>query len=97
MKLRVKRYRFLLKLKDSPGNGEVWDWDKIFPEYLPSDADDDLVREFKEAIFTDLTEVERRLFVAYCECGTYAGVARLFHSTAPTVRKRLHEIIEKLT
>ena len=97
MRLRVKRYRYLFRLKDSHGNGEVWDYEKIKPEYLPSPDDDDLTRELKEAIFTELTEVEQRLLIAYAECGTYAGVARLFHSSPPTVRKRLREIILKIT
>lgn len=100
MRLRWKRYRYLFHLRDNHVHGEeseVWDFEEIKPEYLPSDADDDLTRELKEAIFTELTEVEQRLLIAYAECGTYAGVARLFHSTPPTVRKRLREIIEKIT
>ena len=86
-----------MRLRNSEGKGEVWDFEAIKPEYLPSPKDDDLVRELKETIFTELTDVEQRLFIAYCECGTYAGVARLFHSTPPTVRKRLQEIIFKIT
>ena len=97
MRLRLKRYRYQYRLIGSKAKGEVWDYERIKPEYYPSDADDDLVREFKEAIWTELNEVEQRLIIAYCECGTYAGVARLFHSTPPTVRKRLQEIIEKIT
>lgn len=93
----MKRYRYLFRLKDSNGNGEVWDYEKIKPEYLPNPNDDDLTRELKEAIFTELTEVEQRLIIAYAECGSYAGVARLFHSSPPTVRKRLREIILKIT
>ena len=97
MRLRLKRYRYLLRLRNTEGDGEVWDYEKIKPEYLPSPDDDDLTRELKEAIFTELSEVERRLLIAYAECGSYAGVARLFHSTPPTVRKRLKEIILKIT
>lgn len=97
MRLRLKRYRYLLRLRNTEGDGEVWDYEKIKPEYLPSPDDDDLTRELKEAIFTELSEVEQRLLIAYAECGSYAGVARLFHSTPPTVRKRLKEIILKIT
>ena len=97
MKLRKKSYRYLMKLRNSEGKGEIWDFEAIKPEYYPTPYDDDLMREFKEAIFTELTEVEQRLFIAYCECGTYAGVARLFHSTPPTVRKKIQEIILKIT
>lgn len=97
MRLRLKRYRYLLRLRNTEGKGEVWDFDAIKPEYLPSPNDDDLTRELKEAIFTELSEVEQRLLIAYAECGSYAGVARLFHSTPPTVRKRLREIILKIT
>lgn len=97
MRLRLKRYRFRILPRDSHGDGETWDYEKIKPEYFPNDSDDDLTRELKESIFNDLTEVERMLLIAYCECGTYAGVARLFRSTPPTVRKRLKDIIEKIT
>ena len=97
MRLHLKRYRYLFKLKDSHGSGEIWDYEKIKPEYLPSETDDDLTRELKEAIWTELKEVEQRLLIAYAECGTYAGVARLFHSSPPTVRKRLKEIILNIT
>lgn len=97
MRLRRKSYRYLIRLQNTEGKGEVWDFEAIKPEYLPNPNDDDLMREFKEAIWNDLDDVEQRLLIAYCECGTYAGVARLFRSTPPTVRKKLQEIIKKIT
>ena len=70
-------------------------YSKIEAEYLPNAEDDDLMREIKEDLFK-LSEVERKLLILYCEVGTYAGLARKLHSSEPTAKKRVQEIIYKL-
>ncbi len=69
---------------------------KIEDEYRPTSGDDDYFLTLKTAIFEELTEVERRLFITYCEIGSYAGLARFYHNSTPTARKRIKEIKAKL-
>lgn len=97
MKSQMKRYRYRMVegTPDCRAHEEVWDWNRISPDYLPSDGDDDLIRTIKESLI-ELSEAERKIMIAYCECGTYVGVARLFHSSAPTVRKYIRAIRRKL-
>ena len=70
-------------------------YSRIEAEYMPNLNDDDLMREIKEDLFR-LSEVERKLLILYCEEGSYAGLARKLHSSEPTAKKRVQEIIYKL-
>ena len=72
------------------------DFNKIKTEYEPSDADDDLVRELKADFFNVLTEGERRILMLYMECFTYVGVAKYLGVSAPTARRAIEMIREKL-
>lgn len=72
------------------------DWQTIERDYKPDGTEDDLMLEIKEALFKELTEVERKILLYYCEIGSYAGVARIWGSSPPTVKKRIIEIIDKL-
>lgn len=69
---------------------------KIEDEYRPNGDDDDLMLELKEAIFSELTEAERKILIYFCEIGSYAGVARIWGSSPPTVKKRVEEILDKI-
>lgn len=75
---------------------KIPDWQTIERDYLPNAGDDDLLAELKVALFTELTEVERKILLYYCELGSYAAVARIWGSSPPTVKKRLMEIIDKI-
>lgn len=72
------------------------EYKKIEDEYRPTSGDDDYFLTLKTAIFEELTEAERRLFIYYCEIGSYAGLARYFHNSTPTARKRISDIKLKL-
>ena len=72
------------------------EYKKIEDEYRPTSGDDDYFLVIKERIFTRLTEPERKLFIYYCEIGSYAGLARCFHNSVPTCRKRVRAIVKKL-
>lgn len=72
------------------------DFKKIEEEYMPSTHDDDFMFTLKARIFSELTEPERRLLICYCEIGSFAGLARFFHNSTPTARKRIKEIIKKI-
>lgn len=69
---------------------------KIEAEYLPNEEDDDLIREFKEAMFNELTEPERKLLILYAELGSFAAVSRLLKSSPPTAKRVITEIIDKI-
>lgn len=72
------------------------DFRALAEEYLPNDADDDLVREIKEDFFNILSEGERRVLCVYMEFGSYAGVAKFLGVSAPTAKKAVEAIKEKL-
>lgn len=72
------------------------EYKKIEAEYLPNENDDDLMLELKQALFKELTEAERKILIYFCEVGSYAGVARMWGSSPPTVKKRVEEIIDKI-
>lgn len=69
---------------------------KIEDEYRPNGTEDDLMLELKQAIFSELTEAERKILIYFCEVGSYAGVARIWGSSPPTVKKRVEEILDKI-
>lgn len=73
------------------------DWQKIEADYKPTENDDDRMTALKKAVFTKLTEAERKILIYYCEIGSYAGVARVWRTSPPTVRKKIEEIKRKLT
>ena len=72
------------------------DFQKIAEEYKPTSADTDEWLAIKTAIFSGLTDAERILWIHYCEIGSYAGLARYFHNSIPTCRKRITEVREKI-
>jgi len=72
------------------------DYSVIEREYMPNADDDDLMREYKESVFNDLSEPERKLLIMYCEIGSYAGLARELGSSPPTAKKVIEEIIDKI-
>lgn len=68
---------------------------RIEQEYFPTLEDDDRMLEIKNKLFK-LTEAERRIFLIYLDEGTYTGVAKFFGCSAPTAKKKIKNIIEKL-
>ena len=72
------------------------DFKSIALDYIPNADDDDLLLELKTAIQTELTEPERRIFLAYLELGSYAAVAREFGVCSVTAKKYIKQIIYKL-
>ena len=60
----------------------------IEEEYTePNIEDDDEVYLLKEALKNALNPLERKIYICYLEKGTYAGVAKAFKVTTPTVAK----------
>lgn len=60
--------------------------------------DDDLAVEFKEAVWTELNEAERRILAVYLEedmC--FACTGRFFGISTPTARKKIKKILYKIT
>ena len=72
------------------------DYKKIEAEYLPNENDDDLMRELKEAMFTELTEPERKLLIYYAELGSFAAVSRMLKNSPPTAKRVISDIIDKI-
>lgn len=68
---------------------------KIEQEYLPNINDNDEMLSLKTKFF-NLTESERRILMIYLDEETYTGTAKFFGVSAPTVKKYIKKIIEKL-
>ena len=59
--------------------------------------DDDEMLELKNAVYTELNEAERRIFVLYIDSGTYAGAARILGIAPNTVKNKIKVIKDKIT
>lgn len=68
---------------------DVETWYKVTPE------DDDDMYTLKSKVFA-LTEPEKRILLLYTELGSYSEVARMMNCSAPTVKKYVDIIREKL-
>lgn len=53
-------------------------------------------RLLKEVIFSDLTEIERRIILLYAELGSQRRLGRLMGLSAATINKIIREIKEKI-
>lgn len=71
------------------------DYKGLKEDYQITDADDDRMVNIKTAL-QSLSEVEQRIFLAYCELGSYAATAREFNVSAPTAKTYLNNIKNKL-
>ena len=73
-----------------------FDYAKVKDEYKADDfKDDERVYRIKTAL-ERLTPVERKIFIAYIELGTFAGVAKLYNVTPPTAKTYIISIIKKI-
>ena len=69
------------------------DYEKWKDEYLPTMDDDDKMAHIKEVV-DSLTSIQKKIFLTYCEIGTYAGTAREFKVCVPTVKRYINRIKE---
>lgn len=72
------------------------DYNALFLDYCTvTPEDDDQMRAFKEAV-ASLSEVDRRIWLLYCELGSYSALARFLRNSPPTAKKRVVAIREKI-
>ncbi len=64
--------------------------------FAPTENDDDLMLEYKQAIWTDLNEAERRILAVYLELQAYSKTALFFGVSTPTIRKKVLKILDKI-
>lgn len=68
------------------------DYEKWAVEYEPNEfEDDDKMLHIKEVV-DSLNYIQKKIWLTYCEIGTYAGTARAFGVCVPTVKKYLKHI-----
>lgn len=68
------------------------EYEKWADEYAPNKMeDDDKMLHIKEAV-DSLNTIQKKIFLTYCEIGTYAGTAREFQVCVPTVKKYIKHI-----
>lgn len=69
----------------------------IEEEYMiHNPEDDDEMYQLKEALKNALNPLERKIFISYLECGTYAATAKLFKVSKPTVSKYVNNLKNKI-
>lgn len=73
----------------------TFDYNLIKDDYQINDDDDDMLYAIKEAL-TRLTTVEKKIFLTYCELGTYSATARQFNVTSPTIKSYINQIKNKI-
>lgn len=67
-------------------------YDKWRDEYLPNEwEDDDKMLHIKEAV-DSLNYIQKKIFLTYCELGSYAATAREFKVCASTAKKYIKHI-----
>lgn len=73
----------------------TFDYNLIKDDYQINENDDDTLYAIKEAL-TRLTTVEKKIFLTYCELGTYSATARQFNVTSPTIKSYINQIKNKI-
>lgn len=65
--------------------------------FAPTENDDDLLLEYKEAIWTDLNEAERRILAIFLDLNcVYTTTGKFFGVSTPTIRKKILKIFDKI-
>lgn len=64
-------------------------------DYALTMEDDDRMAKIKEAVFA-LNSIQRKIFLTYVEIGTYAGTAKEYGVSVPTIKKYLKKIKENI-
>ena len=62
-----------------------------YMEHLETDTDE--LYWTKECLKNEFTPVQRKIFIAYLELGTYKATAELFNVSQPTVQKYIRNLI----
>lgn len=72
------------------------DYNALYEDYCTiTPEDDDEMRRLKLAI-ANLNEVDRCIWLLYCEIGTYSGLARFLQNSPPTAKKVVSLIRDKI-
>lgn len=75
---------------------EPVDYDLVRADYEPDALqDEDTIYKIKEAI-NSLNPAEYRIYITYLERGTYTAVAREFNCSAPTAKRKISDITDKI-
>lgn len=69
--------------------------EELEEDYRITDDDDDEMVLLKNAVFT-LNSIQRKIWLTYTEIGTYAGTAKEYGVSVPTIKKYIKEIREKI-
>ena len=67
----------------------------LYLDYAPDGTEDDELLAIKERVAA-LDTPSRNIWLLSCEHGTYTAVARLLHSSSPTVKRKVEKIRERI-
>lgn len=68
----------------------------LYIDYAPDGTEDDELLRIKERV-QRLDVPSKNIWLLYCENGcTYSAVARILHSSPPTVKRKIERIRERI-
>lgn len=67
----------------------------LYLDYAPDGTEDDELLRIKERVAA-LDTPSKNIWLLYCENGTYTSVARILHSSPPTVKRKVEKIRERI-
>lgn len=74
---------------------EMMNLEELEEDYRVTDEDDDEMMLIKNAVFA-LPTVQRKIWLTYTDIGTFAGTARAFGVSVPTMKKYLKIIKDNI-
>ena len=67
----------------------------LYIDYAPDGTEDDEMLAIKERVAA-LDVPSKNIWLLYCEEGTYTSVARILHSSPPTVKRKVDGIRKRI-
>lgn len=71
------------------------DFKGLYLDYAPDGTEDDELLRIKERV-AELDVPSKNIWLLYCECATYTGVAKILHSSPPTVKRKVEQIRKRI-
>lgn len=86
--------------KEKKQNCVMTDFNSIIDEYRPDNSilstETEHMNRLKNIVFNDLTEIERRLLIVYCETGSMFKTGTILNVSASSIHKKMTKIREKI-
>lgn len=71
------------------------DFKGLYQDYAPDGTEDDEMLAIKQRVAA-LDVPSKNIWLLYCEESTYTSVARILHSSPPTVKRKIEAIRKRI-